>query len=128
MFVCFVFPFLFFKNNLRGLGWISRDLGQVSTILSNINLNKLFILLSFQFWISLEWGVGVEWWLNYNLQTTVTLLLSKPAPPVLNVHLYPWVPSYRMGKSFFVVLTGTVTVRQAVLCCRWKENVLFFFF
>lgn len=126
-FFCFVFPFLFFKNNLRGLGWISRDLGQVSTILSNINLNKLFILLSFQFWVWLEWGVGVEWWLNYNLQTTVTLLLSKPVPPVLNVHLYPWVPSYRMGKSFFVALTGTLTVRQAVLCCRWKENVLFFF-
>lgn len=70
----------------------------------------------------------MEWWLNDNLQTTVTLLLSKPVPPVLNVHLYPWVPSYRMGKSFFVVLTGTLTVRQAVLCCRWKENVLFFFF
>lgn len=125
-FVLFCF-FLFFKKNLRGLGWISRDLGQVSTILSNINLNKLFILLRFQFWIWLEWGVGVEWWLNYNLQTTVTLL-SEPALPVLNVHLYPWVPSHRMGKSFFVILTGTITVRQAVLCCRWKENVLFFVF
>lgn len=70
---------LFLKNHLRGLGYISRGLGQVSNILRHgVTLNKLFTLFKLQF-LGLariggagEVGVGLEV-LIYHLHTALTL-------------------------------------------------------
>lgn len=69
---------LFLKNNLRGLGYISRGLGQVSNILRHcVTSNKLFTLFKLQFLgFARIWGwgggVGLEV-LIYHLHTPLTL-------------------------------------------------------
>lgn len=105
---------LFLKNNLRGLGYISRGLGQVSNILRHcVTLNKLFTLFKLQFLgFARIWGwggVGLEV-LIYHLHTALTL--------------FPFYKACQVPGGGGTCACSYATTNSSKRCCSWVGFVI----